>query len=170
MKKTFTTLVVASFLVFYACDNKKEMLNETATTTVNHAPNTVLDSDETSVDANGLPTNSKEFINQHFAETSVGQITKEKNTFGGDEYKVYLSDGTKIEFDSNGEWKEVENKAGKSIAMGFAPASIIKYLNTNFPEMAVKSIQRDRKGIEVKLLQNDLELKFDLNGNFLKID
>ena len=84
------------------------------------------------------------------------------------EYKVYLANGTKVEFDGDGAWKEVDGKRN-AIPTGFIPAKISNYVKRSFPNTTITKIERDRKEIEVKL-NNGLELKFDKNGNFKKID
>ena len=93
------------------------------------------------------------------------RIIKEKN-ISGDEYKVQLSNGIKVDFDMNGEWTQVEaGVANQSVGSLFLPQISRDYLNKNYSEIGIKSIDKDSRGIDVELL-NNIDLKFDLNGNF----
>lgn len=166
MKKITILLLAVSFATIYSCETKRETVNET----VVPATGEVLDRDESLVQTSDLPQTANDFITQNFGSETVQSVVKEKNTLGGDDYKVILSDGTKIDFDADGNWQDVENESGKSIGLDYVPASIATYLTQNYPEIGVKSISRDKKEIEVNLLQTDVDLKFDLNGNFLRID
>ena len=49
------------------------------------------------------------------------------------------------------------------------PAPIKKYVETNYPEAKVLSIERDRYDYEVKL-SNFWEIKFDMNFNVIDMD
>lgn len=74
----------------------------------------------------------------------------------------------KVEFRSNGEWKEVRCKYS-TIPDGIVPDAITKYVNDNFPGVSVFAIERGRRDIDVDLT-NGLELTFDLNYNIIDID
>ena len=49
------------------------------------------------------------------------------------------------------------------------PQAILDYLNTNYPNIGIDEVEIEdgMYGIE---LDNDLELYFDLNGNFLSVE
>ena len=49
------------------------------------------------------------------------------------------------------------------------PQAILDYLNTNYPNIAIDEVEIDDGMYEVELI-NDLELYFDLNGNFLSVE
>jgi hypothetical protein len=49
------------------------------------------------------------------------------------------------------------------------PAKISKYVHKNYPNVLIKEIQKERRKYEVSL-SNGLDLDFNLNGKFLKID
>ncbi|MDE6570094.1 MAG: PepSY-like domain-containing protein, partial [Alistipes sp.] len=68
----------------------------------------------------------------------------------------------------NGEWEEVEAKRA-DFPMSVIPQAIRSYLHQHYPDAAVKQIDRDRYGYEVKL-RSGLELEFDKDGRLLKID
>ncbi|WP_289304431.1 PepSY-like domain-containing protein, partial [Parabacteroides goldsteinii] len=56
-----------------------------------------------------------------------------------------------------------------SIPLEILPARIADYIRKNFADSKVISVDKDTREYEVKL-NNDLELKFDRNGNFKKFD
>ena len=50
-----------------------------------------------------------------------------------------------------------------------SPTAIRQYVTTNYPDVKVQKIERDKKEYEVKL-SNRTELKFDLKFNLIDID
>ena len=78
-----------------------------------------------------------------------------------------LSDGTRIEINSNGDWMEVENYS-KGVPASVIPGKILEYVNQNYPNTAIVDIERDRQ-IDIKL-KNGVELIFSLDGEFIRMD
>ena len=118
-----------------------------------------------------LPQTAKSFIETNFASTQPVHVKKEidnNQTF----YKVYLSTGYKVEFDSNGNWTEIESKGNAGIPSGLVPASIQSYVTTNYNGYTISSIEKEVFGYQVEIVsgKSDIDLKFDTNGNFLGID
>lgn len=111
-----------------------------------------------------LPANATEFINQFYPSTKVVSSYKDKN-----EYDVVLSDGTEIEFDKDGYWKDVDAPAGKSIATGFYPSVIDEYVAENFSKDGINEITKVKKGFEVELISTT-EILFDPDGSYIGID
>ena len=83
-------------------------------------------------------------------------------------YDVIFTDGNKLEFDKQGNWKEINCKYS-AVPAGVIPAQILKYVSENYPDAKVLKIERDKKDYEVKL-SNRWELKFDLQFNLIDID
>lgn len=145
MKRAFLTIVaaLASLVVLASCDN-----------------------DEKHLDYNELPNVAKSFINNHFGNTEVRSAIKEYDDLTY-HYEVYLTDGTKIEFKKNGEWREVENRV-EGVPTSILPAGIVSYVQENYGSYFIVSAERDRQyDIE---LNNDLDLDFTLDGDFIRID
>ncbi|UKB83669.1 PepSY-like domain-containing protein [Chryseobacterium sp. MEBOG06] len=120
------------------------------------------------ISANQLPKTSKTFLTTHFKGVPVSSAIEDRAIYGVDEYKVYLRNGMKIEFDSQGNWKEVDGKHEK-LPYSFIPASIRNYSTRNFPNTYIIKIEKKRWSYKAEL-SNGLELEFDRNGNFKKID
>lgn len=145
MKRAFLTIVaaLASLVVLASCDN-----------------------DEKHLDYNELPNVAKSFINNHFGDNEVRSVIKEYDDLTY-HYEVYLTDGTKIEFKKNGEWREVENRV-EGVPTSILPAGIVSYVQENYGSYFIVSAERDRQyDIE---LNNDLDLDFTLDGDFIRID
>lgn len=108
-----------------------------------------------------LPQKTQQFITKHFDDVEFISATV------GDDYEVYLANGTKAEFNLRGEWTEI--KCINGIPASIIPDNIYKYVNDKFAKNFIIKIDRDRRGYEIEL-NNDIELKFDKYGNLLDID
>ncbi|MCT2564405.1 PepSY-like domain-containing protein [Chryseobacterium herbae] len=120
------------------------------------------------INVNQLPKTAKNFLATNFKGIAVGSAIEDREIYGVDEYQVYLANGTKVEFDSKGNWKEVDGKHQK-LPYGFIPASIRNYAAKNFPNTYIVKIEKERWSYKAEL-SNGLDLEFDRNGNFKKID
>lgn len=120
------------------------------------------------INANELPQAAIEFI-KNFSPATVTAAGVDDDFFRPD-YKVYLSDGTAIEFRHSGQWEEVKNYKG--IPAKVIPAALRTYLDANYKDVAVINMSYDADDLdsyEVKLASR-VELKFDRNGNFLGME
>ena len=93
-------------------------------------------------------------------------LFQEQNADGT--YTVILDNGVKIEFGSTGKWESVKSRNG-AIPASVIPVKISDYVSNYYKSLGIEKIERKRYGYEVELT-NDLDLKFDLNGNFLGLD
>lgn len=115
-----------------------------------------------------LPKTAKTFLVTYFKNISVSSAIEDREIYGVDEYKVYLSNGSKIEFDRNGNWKEVDGEHQK-LPYGFIPVPIKNYVAKSFPNTHITKIEKERWSYKAKL-SNGVDLEFDKNGNFKRID
>lgn len=120
------------------------------------------------ISANQLPKMAKTFLFTNFKGIGIGSAIEDREIYGVDEYKVYLANGTKIEFDSNGNWKEVDGKHQK-LPYGFIPSRIQNYASKSFPNTFIIKIEKERWSYKAEL-SNGIDLEFDRKGNFTKID
>lgn len=119
-------------------------------------------------DINQIPLVARNFINQHFTNPQVTHIKIDTEVMSKN-YEVLLTNGTEIDFDSKGNWVEVDAKKGK-VPASIIPSFVTNYLkNNNFKTEFVTKIERDRRGYEVEL-NTDISFKFDKKGNFRKAD
>jgi len=110
-----------------------------------------------------MPAEARAFIKEHFGSVKVLQVTAE-----WDEYEVLLEDLTQVEFDRSGNWKQVKGKRN-GLPEAIIPLRILSYVKEAFPEQPITQIERSRWGYEVNI-GNGLELEFDKNCNFVRID
>ena len=119
-------------------------------------------------DVKQLPLTARNFINQYFSNPQVSHIKIETNILQSKKYEVLLTDRTEIDFDSNGNWTEVDCKK-VAVPGALIPVSVKEYVKTNFPQEIITKIERGRNGVEVEL-GNDYSLKFNNKGKFVSMD
>ena len=116
---------------------------------------------------NQLPAKAKTFIHQHFKDVKIMNVIQDKDVFSKD-FDVNFENGTKIEFDRTGNWKEIKTLSG-SVLSSLVPAKIKQYISNNYKGANIVEINKDAYKIDVEL-SNGVDLDFDKNGNFLRID
>ena len=114
-----------------------------------------------------LPVKSQEFVTTYFSAQSIRFIRMEIDVTNT-EYTVRFENGMEIEFNSTGDWEEVESHSA-CLPMGFLPASILDYLNRHHPGVCLHEISRGRHKYEIEM-SNGIELIFNKNGEFLRYD
>ncbi|WP_294214061.1 PepSY-like domain-containing protein [uncultured Chryseobacterium sp.] len=120
------------------------------------------------INQNQLPKTAKNFLLANFRGVPIASAIEDREIDGVDEYKVRLGNGMKVEFDSKGNWKEVDGEHQK-VPNGFVPAAIRNYVAKNFPNTYMTKIKKERWKYKADL-SNGLDIEFDRNGNFSKID
>lgn len=123
---------------------------------------------EKKIEIRELPEKAQVFIKKNFTKEKAQNIWQETEDFIDKSYKVIFKDKLKIKFDKKGDWKEVDGKRAP-IPTSFIPEKILAYIKRSFPNNSVVKIEKDKKKYEVEI-SNGLELEFDIDGNFLKID
>lgn len=126
------------------------------------------DNDKVTNNINELPQVSRTFLNNYFDGNKVSHIKIDKDLFLVDSYDVILTDGTSVEFNRDGEWKEVKSFQ-QNIPDTLIPAEIRQYVSQNYPGQKIMTVERGKRKVSVDLA-NGLELEFDLNGNLIDID
>jgi len=145
--KNIATLVSTTFLLLATinCQSQKTLINK----------------DE-------LPQTSQRFISDHFSDYTLYYIIK-KVKITKTKYKVRFRERLEIEFDEQGNWKEIDGKK-MAIPTKFIQKKIGDLITEKFPNADITKIEREKSGvIEVKL-SNSLELTFNSQGDFLRID
>lgn len=122
--------------------------------------------DDRPVAVNELPKQITTFVEKHFAGVEISYAKLDKG-LTSDDYEVVLANGVKIDFDSKGEWKEVDCERGE-VPASIVPQAIGEYVKQHYSSSLIEKISRGR-GYEVEL-NNDLELYFDKQQNFVRID
>ncbi|ADQ15895.1 hypothetical protein Lbys_0099 [Leadbetterella byssophila DSM 17132] len=120
------------------------------------------------IDWDELPQKAQTFLKTNFTKEKAQQILKETEDYLETIYQVTFQGKLKIKFDKNGNWKEVDGHR-KPIPTRFIPEKILTYIKKSFPNNEVVKIEKEKKKYEVEI-SNGLELEFDREGNFLRID
>ena len=120
--------------------------------------------DKITSDTNILPVSSRQFI----SDIPVSHIQIEKNLIRISSYDVILTDGTNVEFNHKGEWKEIK-RHGLPIPPAIIPEVIQDLIKKNYSSNKVVKIEKEIRDYEIKL-DNGLEMTFDLKGNLIDID
>lgn len=125
------------------------------------------DATASAANAQALPAAITTFIKQSFANASIVGVETDYD-HGGLEYDVYLSDGTKIDFDANHQWETIDCH-GKTVPAAFVPKAIATYVRSNYQNMPIVKIHKEHYGYEIEL-PNGLDLNFDRSGRFMGMD
>lgn len=124
---------------------------------------------ETVINAAQLPQAARDFIAAHFAGVTYTRIEKDAiPDDDGSVYDVYLSNGFEIDFDVNGNWTDIDGN-NQAIPTAIIPIPIADYVTANYTGTAITKIEIESYGYEVEL-SNGIDLIFDTNGNFIRID
>ena len=124
--------------------------------------------DDYTHDSSVLPQAARDVIHNNFkARISVVKIDKDFGRIS--EYEVVLTDGSEIQFDSKGNWKDIEASRGNAVPKAFVPSAIQSYVDRKQKGTKIVGIERKRSGYEIEL-SNGIDMKFDKNGNFKRYD
>lgn len=119
-------------------------------------------------DAMRLPLVARNFIMRHFSSQKISYIKIEDEPFKPKRYEVLLTDRTEIDFDGNGNWKEVDCKKNP-VPAAILPPFVKRYLEDVFPDAFVTQIELDGRETEVEL-NNDISLTFNRKGELVDFD
>ena len=117
------------------------------------------------IDTTQLPQAAQVFIKKYFGTNKV-VIAKEDAGLFISSYDVIFADGTKLEFDNDGNWTEVKCTP---VPANLVPSQIQSKINELFPGTQVLKIERDGNGYDIKL-SNRQELEFDTKFRLIDID
>lgn len=107
------------------------------------------------------------YATEHFSDHKI-IYTKKKTKSHKTKYKTRLDDHVKLEFDENFRIKEIDSKNG--LPASVLPQNIISYAEENYPNHKIIEWERKKDGRQEIELDNGLELIFNAEGKFLKID
>lgn len=118
-------------------------------------------------DVEKLPQPAKELINKYFPDEKISYIEIDEELLTTT-YDVVFVSGTEIEFIRDGELKEIDTKF-TTVPDALIPPAILRYVKSNFSESNITKIEKKKRTYEIEL-SNHLDLEFDKDGNFLRID
>ena len=82
------------------------------------------------VNSNQLPVKAQQFLEKYFPNVEVSYAKQDTDIFDRD-YTVVLTNGDKVEFDRNGNWKEVDCEHHQ-VPAGILPDVISKYISDKY--------------------------------------
>ena len=127
----------------------------------------ICDARETKVSVNKLPKAAQNMIASNFNGKKVTLVKKDVDA-NFINFDVVLNDGTKLEFDSKGEWTELDCKSS-TVPSALVPSAISKFVKAQYPNARIVQIERNSRGYEIDL-SNGMDIKFDKKFNVVKID
>lgn len=118
-------------------------------------------------DIKQLPPKSQKLITDYFSAEKISYIKIDEEWLSKD-YEVTFVSGNEIEFSKNGDWHEINCKRS-AVPEALVPGNILAYVKKNFSGTSIAKIEKKSNHYEVEL-SNDLDMEFDLSGNFLRLD
>ena len=123
---------------------------------------------DSKVTFNDLPADAINFVRQHFLVDHIASVWKDSD-YNDEEYTVIFRDGLEIEFNGNGDWKELKARHGK-VPDHVVPEKILAHVSATVPFESIKEVSRNLTKKRYKAeLTDDQELKFDENFNFIGV-
>ncbi len=110
------------------------------------------------ITVNQLPAAAQQVIKKNFSNNKVAMVKQEKDVLKTS-YDVVFTNGDKIEFDSKGNWTEINCK-NSFVPSALIPVQIKNYVQQNYPDNKIIEIDRDKKEYDVKL-SNGIEITFN---------
>lgn len=114
-----------------------------------------------------LPAEAQSFVRDYFTNEEISHIILDRDVISID-YKLTFMSGTKLEFNSQGEWKEVDMRNG-NVPTAIIPQAIAEYVAKNYPNRTITEIKRNHYYTEV-CLNGGLELTFNRSYRVVDVD
>ena len=115
-----------------------------------------------------LPEKAQMFLTQHFEGIEVLYVKADRDMGVVMSYDVVLKGDVKIEFNRSGDWTSVDCEKGQ-VPDSVLPQEVLEYVGKRFAGAYVVEIEKGLRGYEVKL-SNDMDLEFDKDGKFMRVD
>ncbi|MDD2635733.1 MAG: PepSY-like domain-containing protein [Bacteroidales bacterium] len=121
---------------------------------------------ENIIPSSDLPSEITTYITTHFPNNSIVQAIEDKDGFTKT-YDVTLSESISLEFNRKNEIIDIEGIS--ELPSSVIPEKIRQYVTTNYPNNVIIGWGIDDKNQQVEL-DNGLDLEFNMDGDFLRID
>ena len=110
-----------------------------------------------------MPETAQMFHKQYFADKVPLVVTVD-----WDDYTIRYESGEKVEFNKQGEWKEIDCRSS-IVPQELVPEQIKSNIQATFPGTIILKIERKRRGYDVKL-NNGLEVEYSPDFQVIDID
>lgn len=118
--------------------------------------------------ASVLPQAAKQFLKTNFSRQKIHHVKVDKKFLSTSDYEVVLSNGTEVDFDSRGNWKEVDC-GYNAVPDALLLRNMRSYIKSAYPGKKVVKIEKDRNEYDVEL-SNGVDLVFNRDGSFRRVD
>ncbi len=120
------------------------------------------------VSVSSLPQPILDYVSSNYPDVTIREAELEDNN----NFEIYLSNGLELIFDANGNFlgiddDETEDFGDEYIPISEIPQNILDFITANFPGVGIDEAEKENNGNYEIELENDIELVFDANGNFL---
>lgn len=119
-------------------------------------------------DLSKLPLQARNFLSTHFKDLKLQTVKIDKDDKTQlPEYTVDYTNGVEVEFDDQGNWKEIDMKR-KAVPTDIVPQFILNYMKTNnLADKVLYKLKRCKEGYEADI-NNGKTLYFFNDGKFDK--
>ncbi len=111
------------------------------------------------ISPDSLPPRAKDFLQENFS-AQIGVVQVDKSS-----YEVYLSDGTELEFDMDGSWREIESKF-TPLNFSILPPIIADIIKNTYANAVMFEIKKKINYYKIEF-NNNLKIIIDFNGTIL---
>lgn len=120
--------------------------------------------DKYTINRKDLPQEARDMLDEHFPKLKVSMIKVDKHLLKKPNYDVKLTNGTKIEFNSKGEWKLVDG-GKRSLPTTLLHKTAKNHFEKKYPKAKIVYVKKDLTGFDVRL-SDGKSLKYDRLGIF----
>ncbi|MBR6489689.1 MAG: PepSY-like domain-containing protein [Muribaculaceae bacterium] len=149
----FAIVMVAFLALSTACNRGNDTQDSSAGSGNSASAASVYTDDDRAVGIDQLPQKAQDYINNFFPGKTVANVRADD-----DEYDVFLQYGERLEFDMNGDIKEIE--CYPEIPSNVIDNRILNDVRSIDPQAKIVKIERKYGGYEVKL-NTGMELNYD---------
>lgn len=114
-----------------------------------------------------LPVQAQTFVQKYFNLEDISHIERDREGMHY-EYNVYMKNTTEIDFDYQGNLQSIDCKY-ITVPKGIVPEVIMSFVSLHYPNLYVVEYVIDYRHQTVEL-NNEMELIFDREGRFLRMD
>lgn len=110
-----------------------------------------------------MPEAAQTLLKQYFADKVPLVVTVD-----WDDYTIMYQSGEKVEFDKQGDWKEINCRMSQ-VPAELIPEPIKTHINATFPGAIIVKLERSLRGYEAKL-NNGLDVEYSPSFQVIDID
>ncbi len=117
--------------------------------------------------SNDVPQEIQSYVETHFSSNKILQTLKDTEGLTLT-YDVTLDSAISLEFNRSKEIISID--ANSKLPDSVIPQKILTYVLTNYPNQVITDWEKESRKVQQIELNNGLDLEFDEDGNYLRID